>query len=116
MVKKIGRYELGRTLGVGRFGKVKFAMNTETSQTVAVKIMEKNRIVELNSVERVKREIAIMKSLHHPNVVELVEVSRPPSHPPPPFSFSPFLFLFLFPLHCCGEGGLCFQRIKFSIS
>jgi 5'-AMP-activated protein kinase, catalytic alpha subunit len=74
MVKKIGKYELGRTLGEGRFGKVKFAINTETRETVAVKIMEKDAIVRLNSVDRVKREIAIMKSLHHKNVVRLIEV------------------------------------------
>jgi serine/threonine protein kinase len=74
MVKKIGKYELGYTLGLGRFGKVKFAINTETRDTFAVKIMEKDMIVKLNSVDRVKKEIAIMKSLHHKNVVRLIEV------------------------------------------
>ena len=74
MVKKIGNYELGKTLGEGRFGKVKFAVNTVTGENAAIKIMEKDSIVKLNSVERVKREIAIMKTIKHANVVKMMEV------------------------------------------
>lgn len=38
MGKRVGKYELGRTLGEGTFGKVKFAVNTETREMVAIKV------------------------------------------------------------------------------
>ena len=41
MVKKVGKYEIGRTLGEGTFGKVKYAVNSETAERVAIKILDK---------------------------------------------------------------------------
>eukprot|EP00606_Chrysophyceae_sp_TOSAG23-5_P001039 GSChrysophyteH2.ASY1.ANO1.373.1 assembled CDS len=38
MVKRVGKYELGRTLGEGTFGKVKYAVNVETQEAVAIKV------------------------------------------------------------------------------
>ena len=50
---RLGKYELGKTLGEGNFGKVKYATNVETGQPYAVKILEKKRIVELNITDQV---------------------------------------------------------------
>ncbi|KAK4586313.1 hypothetical protein RGQ29_023468 [Quercus rubra] len=50
---QLGKYELGRTLGEGNFGKVKFARNIETGQCFAVKILEKNKIIHLNISDQV---------------------------------------------------------------
>lgn len=33
-VKKVGKYEIGKTLGEGTFGKVKYAVNTDTGEKV----------------------------------------------------------------------------------
>lgn len=33
-VKRVGKYEIGKTLGEGTFGKVKYAVNTETGEKV----------------------------------------------------------------------------------
>jgi 5'-AMP-activated protein kinase catalytic alpha subunit len=41
---------------------------------VAVKILEKNKIVDVADVERVSREIHILKIVRHPNVVQLYEI------------------------------------------
>ena len=38
MVKKVGKYEIGKTIGEGTFGKVKLAVNTETNEKVAIKV------------------------------------------------------------------------------
>jgi hypothetical protein len=38
MVKKVGKYEIGKTIGEGTFGKVKLAINTETNEKVAIKV------------------------------------------------------------------------------
>lgn len=71
---QLGKYDLGRTLGEGNFGKVKLAKNIETGQPFAVKILEKNRIIDLKITDQIKREIATLKLLKHPNVVRLHEV------------------------------------------
>jgi 5'-AMP-activated protein kinase catalytic alpha subunit len=71
---RLGKYEVGKTLGEGNFGKVKYARNVESGQSYAVKIVEKNRIVELSITDQIKREIGTLKLLKHPNVVRLHEV------------------------------------------
>lgn len=38
MVKKVGKYEIGKTIGEGTFGKVKLAINTETGDRMAIKV------------------------------------------------------------------------------
>ena len=107
--KRVGPYELGRTLGEGNFAKaryfisviyrrwrscerpkphtllenyilflfipqVKFATNVETGMHYAVKIINKDRIEEETLAAQIKREIAVMKLVRHPNVVNLIEV------------------------------------------
>ena len=42
--KKIGDFQLGKTIGCGTFGKVKEGLHLPTGQKVAVKILEKNKI------------------------------------------------------------------------
>ncbi|KAK9934141.1 hypothetical protein M0R45_021295 [Rubus argutus] len=71
---RLGKYELGKTLGEGNFGKVKFAKDVDSGQSFAVKILEKKRITNLNIAEQIKREIGTLKLLKHPNVVRLHEV------------------------------------------
>ncbi|XAR49758.1 Non-specific serine/threonine protein kinase [Bertholletia excelsa] len=71
---QLGKYEIGRTLGEGNFGKVKLARNVDSGQPFAVKILEKSRIRDLNIADQIKREISTLKILKHPNVVRLHEV------------------------------------------
>ena len=74
MPKKVGKYEIGKTLGEGTFGKVKRAVNTEDQRVVAIKVLDKDKIQKQNMGSQIKKEISIMKMVKHPNVVELVEV------------------------------------------
>lgn len=41
---------------------------------MAIKILEKNRITDQADVERVIREIKILKAIKHPNVIKLYEI------------------------------------------
>jgi len=41
---------------------------------VAIKILEKARIKDKKDIERISREIKILKKVRHPNVVQLYEV------------------------------------------
>ncbi|XP_061346690.1 CBL-interacting serine/threonine-protein kinase 1-like isoform X2 [Gastrolobium bilobum] len=71
---RLGKYVLGRTLGEGNFGKVKLARNTDSGQLFAIKILDKNKVIDLNNADQIKREISTLKLLKHPNVVRLYEV------------------------------------------
>ncbi|RWV79331.1 hypothetical protein GW17_00059550, partial [Ensete ventricosum] len=69
----LGKYELGRALGEGNFGKVKYARHVVTGQAFAVKILDRKRIQSLKIDDQIKREIGTLKLLKHPNVVRLHE-------------------------------------------
>nr|QSH71661.1 CBL-interacting protein kinase [Hedychium coronarium] len=73
-VKRVSKYELGRTIGEGTFAKVKFARNIETGEPVAIKILDKEKVLKHKLVEQIKREVATMKLIKHPNVVRIYEV------------------------------------------
>lgn len=74
VTKKVGKYEIGRTIGEGTFAKVKFAKNTETDEAVAIKVLAKSTILKHKMVDQIKREISITKMMRHPNIVRLHEV------------------------------------------
>ncbi|XP_020697021.1 CBL-interacting protein kinase 23 [Dendrobium catenatum] len=71
---RVGRYEIGRTLGEGSFAKVKFARNVETGENVAIKILDKEKVLLHKMVGQIKREISTMKLIRHPNVIRMYEV------------------------------------------
>lgn len=54
---RVGRYELGRTLGEGTFAKVKFARNVETGENVAIKILDKEKVLKHKMIAQVKHAI-----------------------------------------------------------
>ena len=56
---------------------------------MAIKILEKNKITDVNDVERVAREIHILKIVSHPNIIQLYEIIETPTR------------LFLIMEHCC---------------
>lgn len=72
--RRVGKYEIGISLGEGTFGKVKKAVNVETGEVVAIKILDKEKIQKQNMGSQVKKEISIMKLVRHHFVVKLKEV------------------------------------------
>ncbi|CAI7892433.1 unnamed protein product [Closterium sp. NIES-54] len=52
----VGRYELGCTLGQGSFAKVKLARDVKTMQQVAIKVMEKEKILQRNMADQNSRQ------------------------------------------------------------
>ena len=75
LVRKNSLKIIGRSLGQGTFGKVRIGTHTITNELVAIKILEKDKIKDKSDVERVTREINILKKVRHPNVIQLYEVS-----------------------------------------
>ena len=74
----MGQYVLSKTIGKGTFGKVKLGVHNLTGEKVAVKILEKDKIQDVNDVERVAREIHILKMIRHPNIIQLYEIIETP--------------------------------------
>jgi 5'-AMP-activated protein kinase catalytic alpha subunit len=70
----IGNYLVQKSIGEGTFGKVKLGEHTLTGEKVAIKILEKDRITDVSDVERVAREIHILKLIRHPNIIQLYEI------------------------------------------
>lgn len=71
---QVGEFLIGKTLGKGTFGKVKLGTNVITKEKAAIKILDKAMIKDSSDIERVNREIKILKHLRHPNVVQLFDV------------------------------------------
>ena len=71
--KMIGNYILFDQIGMGTFSKVTRAVHILTEQVVAVKILEKEKIEDDIDVERIIREIEILKSINHPNIAQMFE-------------------------------------------
>ncbi|XP_015238419.1 PREDICTED: calcium/calmodulin-dependent protein kinase kinase 1-like isoform X1 [Cyprinodon variegatus] len=96
---QLNQYKLKKEIGKGSYGVVKLAYNEDSEQHYAMKVVSKKRLMKLcgflrrlppqgsncqqipkfmQPLERVYREIAILKKLDHPNVVKLVEVLDDP--------------------------------------
>uniref|UniRef100_A0A1J3EQV9 non-specific serine/threonine protein kinase n=1 Tax=Noccaea caerulescens TaxID=107243 RepID=A0A1J3EQV9_NOCCA len=68
------RYEVGRLLGQGTFAKVYYGRSVGTNESVAIKMIDKEKVMRVGLSEQIKREISVMRIAKHPNVVELYEV------------------------------------------
>ena len=71
---KIGHYILGETLGIGTFGKVKVGFHQLTGHKVAVKILNRQKIKNLDVVGKIRREIQNLKLFRHPHIIKLYQV------------------------------------------
>ncbi|XP_029351802.1 MAP/microtubule affinity-regulating kinase 3-like isoform X5 [Echeneis naucrates] len=69
----VGNYRLLKTIGKGNFAKVKLARHVLTGREVAIKIIDKTQL-NPTSLQKLFREVRIMKILNHPNIVKLFEV------------------------------------------
>lgn len=104
--RQLNQYTLKESIGKGTFGEVYLAVDETTGVQYAVKEYSKSRLLKLNRTELlqrrkvsgrgksafqleqeqefsnplnlIRREIAIMKKLDHPNIVNLIEVLDDP--------------------------------------
>eukprot|EP00049_Salpingoeca_infusionum_P001128 m.45464 g.45464 ORF g.45464 m.45464 type:complete len:510 (-) comp10880_c1_seq3:465-1994(-) len=78
-VTRIGQYVIAETLGKGSFGKVKKAVHSETKHTVAVKIINRQKVKKMDMVGKIKREIQILRLFRHPHIIKLYQVISSPN-------------------------------------
>ncbi|KAK9497919.1 hypothetical protein O3M35_003817 [Rhynocoris fuscipes] len=89
---RLNQYKLLDSIGQGSYGLVKLAYNAEDNTHYAMKILSKKKLFkkagvfgrrnpkrkEINPLDKIYREIAVLKKLDHPNIVKLVEVLDDP--------------------------------------
>ena len=66
-------YEFGKEIGRGGFSVVVEAVKKEIGEKFAIKCIKKSN-VERDDIKLLRREIQIMKSVDHPNILKLFEV------------------------------------------
>ena len=86
MQRRKGNYILEETIGEGAFAKVKLGTHIHTGEKVAIKILNKEKLFEealednlANGIEgcdiqKIRKEINILKRLRHKNVIQLYEI------------------------------------------
>lgn len=52
--------------------RVKYAIDTETNDAVAIKILDKEKIQKQNMGNQIKKEISIMKMVKHKYIVGMI--------------------------------------------
>ena len=70
-MKVIGGFSIGKTIGEGTFSKVKIATELATGKEYAMKIVKKNTINDPEVDKQIIREVSILHTIKHPNVVQL---------------------------------------------
>ena len=76
----IGDYLIKQKIGEGTFSKVKLGINMFTGQKVAIKILNKKKLIEEEGIERVVRELKILSELNHPNIIKIYKIIEDEKH------------------------------------
>ena len=76
----LSEYNILKKLGEGTFGVVVLAIHKITNEKVAIKILEKEKIIDKTDMNRIKKEIEILKQLRHSNIVHLYNVIETLTH------------------------------------
>ncbi|KAG0209383.1 hypothetical protein BGX28_010371 [Mortierella sp. GBA30] len=69
-----GPYLLLQTLGEGEFAKVKLGMHAETGDEVAIKLIRRQSVDNTPRINKIGREIAVLRTIRHPNIIALFDV------------------------------------------
>jgi 5'-AMP-activated protein kinase catalytic alpha subunit len=67
-------FTIMQVIGEGAFATVRLGINNQTNEQVAIKIMEKNKIVQEEDKIKIEREKMLHQNLRHPNIVQLYSV------------------------------------------
>lgn len=71
--KRKYHYTFQETLGAGAFGVVRRAVNNDTHEAVAVKVILKRKLKDQRDIDAISEEFRILSKLSHPNIVEFKE-------------------------------------------
>uniref|UniRef100_A0A7S2DXE4 cAMP-dependent protein kinase n=1 Tax=Alexandrium andersonii TaxID=327968 RepID=A0A7S2DXE4_9DINO len=68
---KVGDFKLGKTLGTGAFGRVRFVTYAASGKHYALKTLKKAAIIKMKQVDHIMSEKAILQMLDHPFIVNM---------------------------------------------
>jgi len=63
------QFEVIRTIGVGSFSHVDLCIHRPTQCVCVLKVMSKQKLIELEQIEHIQHERALIELVQHPNVV-----------------------------------------------
>jgi calcium-dependent protein kinase len=63
-------YQIGKRLGGGGFGEVRYCRHKKTKEKRAVKFIQKSKLLDSDSFFN---EVSVLSSLDHPNIIKLFE-------------------------------------------
>ena len=69
-------YRIDKLLGKGTFSTVKLATDIRTNEKIAIKILENNNIKSKRDINRINREISIVKKVNHLNIVKVFKINE----------------------------------------
>ncbi|SCO94030.1 serine/threonine protein kinase KIN, putative [Plasmodium malariae] len=72
--KEVGNYIITRRIGKGTFGKVCLGIHMHTYEMVAIKILNKNKLLNLISYDKIMKEIEIHRKIDHNHICKFYEV------------------------------------------
>ncbi|MCQ2818881.1 MAG: protein kinase [archaeon] len=67
------KYDLGKILGEGSYGKVYKVTTKEGGLERAMKEISKSRVKNVNEMDKILAEINVLKNLDHPNIMKIYE-------------------------------------------
>ena len=73
-IVSFGDYIIKQTIGKGTFSKVKLGINKLTGEKVAIKILDKSKIIEKEDLDRIIREMSILSKMEHENVIKVFQI------------------------------------------
>jgi carbon catabolite-derepressing protein kinase len=73
-LNRLNQYSFVKTIGEGSFGKVKLARHKITGQEVAMKQINRRKLISRDMAGRVEREISYLQLLRHPHIIKLYSV------------------------------------------
>ena len=76
----IGDYILKHTIGKGTFSRVKLGINKNTGEKVAIKILDKRKIVEKSDLERILREMKMLSELDNEHIIKVFQIYENENH------------------------------------
>ncbi|KAK4936552.1 Protein kinase [Elasticomyces elasticus] len=73
-MNRLHQYTFVRNIGEGSFGKVKLARHKVTGQEVAMKTINRRKLISRDMAGRIEREIQYLQLLRHPHIIKLYTV------------------------------------------
>ena len=70
------RYRIQRLIGEGGMGEVYLVVDEELHQTVALKTLRPHLAGDPVALERFRREVLLLREIHHPNVIRILDFGR----------------------------------------